>query len=531
MIMKKIKRLFAFGLALIMCLGMAVTASAAEGKITVQGAINGVQYSAFKIFDATISGTDSMAYKTTATNDEFMKQQAGVTEGATSGTIKEGNDVLFTVVDNGGETYVNVGNPEKAAAWVQANINSLKPATTSYMATATNKKAEFSGLDYGYYYVIGETETGGSAVMLTSVNGEMTINEKHGTPGFGEDPDSGKNASKETVQIGETITYTVNYKNALNYDNGKLILKYTIEDNLADGIELVPDTLKVYVTGNGSITGVTPISFTNTSTTGGIEGEITWATSTDANDKTDDVLNYPNAPSVITVVYDVLVTKDFKAGNEGVTNTVKIGYVTEKPDGDNTPDPDPEEETKTVYTGKVDITKVVRNSDGINTNQPLKDAEFIIRKTETVGETTVVKYMKKTTETVDGKEKVVISWADSAEDQDIYKVTTDENGKAEFVGLAAGTYELVETKAPAGYNLLADGIEFTIGITEVSNESNGEVTVTVDMEEDQTVGNSAGSLLPSTGGIGTTIFYVVGGVLVAGAGILLITKKRMKKEQ
>ena len=90
---------------------------------------------------------------------------------------------------------------------------------------------------------------------------------------------------------------------------------------------------------------------------------------------------------------------------------------------------------------------------------------------------------------------------------------------------------MVETKAPAGYNLLADGIEFTIGITEVSSESNGEVTVTVDMEEDQTVGNSAGSLLPSTGGIGTTIFYVVGGVLVAGAGILLITKKRMKKEQ
>ena len=118
-----------------------------------------------------------------------------------------------------------------------------------------------------------------------------------------------------------------------------------------------------------------------------------------------------------------------------------------------------------------------------------------------------------------------VEWV-SAE-ADATHVTTDDNGAAKFDGLKAGTYYLVETKAPTGYNLLNKPVE---------------VTVTKGVESDTThllekvnaaapVANYTGTVLPSTGGIGTTIFYVVGGLLVAGAGIVLITKKRMKKEQ
>lgn len=96
-------------------------------------------------------------------------------------------------------------------------------------------------------------------------------------------------------------------------------------------------------------------------------------------------------------------------------------------------------------------------------------------------------------------------------------MTTDNNGTATFGGLADGTYYLEEIKAPAGYNQLTDPVEVKVegGTAEVN------LTVTAKVE------NSAGTLLPSTGGMGTTVFYVLGFVLVMGAVVLLVTKKRM----
>lgn len=96
-------------------------------------------------------------------------------------------------------------------------------------------------------------------------------------------------------------------------------------------------------------------------------------------------------------------------------------------------------------------------------------------------------------------------------------VTTDDNGAASFDGLANGTYYLVETKAPDGYNRLEKPfkVEVTGGTAEV------DLSVTAKVE------NQAGTLLPSTGGMGTTVFYVLGFVLVMGAVVLLVTKKRM----
>ena len=100
-------------------------------------------------------------------------------------------------------------------------------------------------------------------------------------------------------------------------------------------------------------------------------------------------------------------------------------------------------------------------------------------------------------------------------------VVADATGKATFEGLKAGTYYLEEVAAPTGYNLLADPIKVVISATGVSAYANQEAAVA----------NNTGVELPSTGGMGTTIFYTVGGILMAGAAILLITKKKMANEQ
>ena len=114
-----------------------------------------------------------------------------------------------------------------------------------------------------------------------------------------------------------------------------------------------------------------------------------------------------------------------------------------------------------------------------------------------------------------------MEWVDDLDEAT--KVTTDGNGAARFDGLQDGQYTLVETKAPAGFNLLTAGVNVTV--TGTTDETGEPVKVNLT----QVVENQAGTQLPSTGGIGTTIFYVVGGILVVGAGILLITKKRMSK--
>lgn len=103
---------------------------------------------------------------------------------------------------------------------------------------------------------------------------------------------------------------------------------------------------------------------------------------------------------------------------------------------------------------------------------------------------------------------------------------TGADGKITFAGLGEGTYKLEETKVPAGYNKMEDK-EFTITF----NETDKDFSVTGDLTSlAPTIENNSGSTLPSTGGIGTTIFYIVGAVLVIGAAILLVTKKRMSKE-
>ena len=105
----------------------------------------------------------------------------------------------------------------------------------------------------------------------------------------------------------------------------------------------------------------------------------------------------------------------------------------------------------------------------------------------------------------------------------ITEIVTDSTGKFEIEGLDQGSYVLKETTTPAGYNTVGD-ITVTIG-------ADGTLTVNQTTVTEVKVLNQSGTLLPETGGIGTTIFYVLGGVMMAGAVVLMVTKRRMNAER
>jgi len=175
---------------------------------------------------------------------------------------------------------------------------------------------------------------------------------------------------------------------------------------------------------------------------------------------------------------------------------------------------DKESDIPEVHTGGVKLLK----ADGDDHTKVLAGAEFSVYRPATLDEIADESITKTY---LDGMETAVmpVEFFNNTElsGVKVSSVTSDENGNIVIYGLAYGTYYIVETTAPAGYNLLDSPKEITI------SESSHAVT-----EESITIiENFGGSLLPETGGIGTTIFYALGAVMVIGAGVLLVAKKRM----
>lgn len=178
-----------------------------------------------------------------------------------------------------------------------------------------------------------------------------------------------------------------------------------------------------------------------------------------------------------------------------------------------------------AYTYQLTIDKIEKD----NSEKKLEGAKFKLRNSSNG-------YVKKSAETGD----YTISWG-TKEDASVFE--TDENGAISIVGLDAGTYYLEETEAPSGgYNRLTDPIMVTITPTydgtskTLTNLSGtvGDEEATANIAEGEIkvqIANNKGATLPSTGGIGTKIFYILGGTLVIGSGAALVIKKRMSKDE
>lgn len=475
--MKHARKLASLLLALVMVLSLATTAFAADetGTITVDNPIAGQTYTAYKIFDVVYDTEGHYSY-TIASNSEWFTTVKTYAE-------EENNGLTLTQV-NGSTTY----NVTTTGAFSAPNFAAaLKEAVAGKNGTKLTAQADgtvsVSNLPLGYYFV---TSTSGALCNLTTTNPSVTIHDKNDMP-FEKVDDA------SSVEVGQTVNYTITGK-VPDY-TGFDTYTYLITDTMSEGLTFNKD---VKVTVDGQVV-------TNDCT-------VTYNVDDNANKFTVSVPVLDEKYAIgaaITVTYSAVVNENAVA--EIGKNYAVLTYSND-PTKDTTTDSQPQEET--VYSAKIVIDKYAAD----NEETKLAGATFVLYKEVTTGEGDKAVTSKLYYQWKDNK----VEWVENK--ADATSKTTDGKGATSFDGLADGIYYLEETAAPAGYNLLDKPVKVIVNGANATVEDPSALTVT------EKVANNTGSTLPETGGMGTTIFYVLGSVLVLGAVVLLVTKKRMSNK-
>lgn len=330
--------------------------------------------------------------------------------------------------------------------------------------------------------------------------------------------------------IGENVPFELISTMPSTYDDYTSYF-YQFTDTLATNFKLNTDSIAVKVV---NADGETSLTATTDYTVGAQDKSGKFTITINDTKKIASITK----DSTIVVDYTAELSSGAVIGLDGQENKVDLTYSNNPnytgtgeatPEGDKGKTP---EDKVIVFTYELDVTKylgdehtLANDADGTKAGFKLSNADG---KWATVDENLRI-----------------ISWVDDV--KDATEVTTDATGIFKFIGLDDGTYTLRETTTPTSYNTMAD-LALTIGATTANNQtwagtaSDALSAIKLTMNNKETTGdvtegkvegsiiNQKGSTLPSTGGIGTTMFYVGGGVLVAGAGVLLITKKRAKKD-
>ena len=486
--MKLFKKMMALVIAMVMMVAMAIPAMAAtqtpatlssedNASITVTlptvptGSTANNTYKIYKVFGATVSGSN-IAYVLSGSHEDVP---AGFT--LTRGYVTHEGDAT-----------------ELTAAEITAIKNYITEADLVATVTTTASDASFTvtGLDYGYYYI--DTTTG-TLVTVTSTNPNASVNDKNEVPpvdkkitgATGQIDEAGK---KAIAQVGTDVEYTGTVTKKKGAEN------YTFKDKMDDGLTFNND-VKVY---NSNPAGITDADALAAITVAASNYTVGGAGGTGDGAYTFDVAfnnTYMAGLNDDTVLY---IVYSGKINNNALTiaaekNTAWLEYGDE-----NSPNSTPKVEVE-VYSAKITVTK----KDGSTSGSGLAGAGFVLKNSAN-------KYYKKTTSTPD-----TIEWVDNIDSATEF--TSDSTGalSGEFTGLIPGTYTLIEKTVPPSYNKCAD-VDFEI--------INSDYTA-ANLEQSTIVVNEQGNVLPSTGGIGTTMFYVIGAILVLGAGILLVTRRRM----
>ena len=486
--MKHARKLASLLLALVMVFALAVTAFATEpatpttttGTITVANPVKDQTYTAYKIFDVTYDKDGHYSYTLYLSDG----QDFGLTVMAYAETPEHGL-VMHKVGTPGAESFFFTTNeefsPAHFAAYLKEMLDKNPSKYTGHPLTKQGNVASASGLPLGYYFVASST---GALCNLTTTAPTVTIHDKNDMP-------FEKTADDTDVEVGQTVNYTVTGK-VPDY-TGFTSYTYKVADTMSDGLTFKKD-VKVTVGGTDVTTACT----------------VTYDANENANSFT---VTIPVLSQKYAIGAEIKVTYSAVVNEQAVAkispNEAKLTYSNDPITGSTyTTTPT----VVNVYTSKIVIDKVEKVAEGTPAKK-LAGAEFVLYKEVPAGETTSNMYYKwnETAKKVEWVEEQAGITAVCT------VVKTDDNGAASFDGLATGTYYLAETKAPAGYNRLEKPfkVEVTGGTTEA------QLSVTAKVE------NQAGALLPSTGGMGTTVFYVLGAVLVLGAVVLLVTKKRM----
>lgn len=500
--MKRMKKLASFLLAAIMVLSMTISAFAAEStKVTING--DGKEYAAYRLLSAVDGSTEDEVKIVYSVNSKYAGVLTTVTE------CTEDSDIL---------DYIEALDDEKIRTFADTVYKAICAAGIT--ADVTTKEKEFS-VDQGYY-LIAETETASSTdtislVMLnTAGNTDITVTTKEDVPKL----------VKKVKETNDSTGVVTEWQDGADYDinddvpfklTGTVTKKldsydtyyYVFHDKMSAGLTFNND-VEVYVDST------TPVA----------EDYYTVVTKTDDGCTFEVVFeNLKDVPGVtagctITVEFAAKLNSEAVIGTPGNPNEAKLEYSNNPYNTGDSDDDDKPDETGETPWDKVVVFTYVLNADKVDGNgDALKGAGFTLYKND-------------------------------AEAADWVKIGDEITGVTTFTfsGLDAGEYKLVETTVPAGYNK-ADDILFTIEATydteavgpeltglavkdaDGNTISEGEEavfsTVVTAGSVNTDVENLTGTKLPETGGIGTTIFYVLGAVLVIGAVVVLVTKKRM----
>ncbi|WP_443624340.1 SpaH/EbpB family LPXTG-anchored major pilin [Catenibacterium sp.] len=510
--MKSIKRIIALLLTAVMTMTMSVTAFAADGNnltVSVQGNqdLNGQTISLYKLFDLSTSQSgDAKNYAytvNTATGyKDAIKSALGTSFTGTT-DVQYAEAVKALGVDNseGVQKFAN-----DFTEYALKNGTKVQ-ATTSEKITGKNTTSHvFNGLAKGYYLVY---VTGGKKIQssLVTVDGETTVSLKT------EAPSITKTADKDTVSIGQVVKYTVtgSVPDTTGYDQ----YQYIIHDELSTGLDFVNDANGTAL-GEGATTVNVTVAFKGTGVTDASTAPTTATLDTTNNKKMSLDLsawvrdNQTNKGKEFTVTYYAKVNKDAVVTEK---NKAQLEYGN-KPGETTTTTPS---EAKTP-TYPLDILKTRKD-----TSKKLAGAKFSLYTSETDAKnrTNPIKV------TGNNGNYVVDSTSATTEFESVENI--DGKGYNLCVnGLAEGTYYLVETKAPDGFNKLTAPIVIKITKSADTDVNNWTISKDGTVETDKIIDveNSTGSLLPSTGGMGTIAFTVVAALLVLGVAVSFIRDRK-----
>ena len=545
--MKNMKKLFAILLAVVMVMGLATTAFADEATqttytITIDNSVDGYSYEAYQVFKGDVTEKDNelenIAWGDGVDGDALLValKAIEVNEVKPFENCVTAVDVADVLNDYQGKDNAVAQEFADAVAANLTTVSAGKDVDGSDGYAITVNEA-------GYYFVksIGvpaaddEDGTGAHTRYILKVAGNVTVTHKGDVPSVEKKIVEDGDKDAIDASIGDDVNFKLTATLPSEYSYYKQY-KLVFHDTLSSGLTL--DTESFVVTVAGVTLPDTEYSVVTENLTDGCTFHVVINDLKVVKNAAGEVIAVNNSDKVI-VTYSAELNTNAVIGEPGNPNTVKLEYSNdpnwkadpEKPDEEEPTGKTPEDKV-VVFTFELDITKV----DGVNNTIKLDGAEFVLYK-EVEGTKLYYTYVEAVEDdeaTADDESKpATVEWVADKNNAD---VLTTVNGVFAIKGLDSGTYYLEETKAPEGYNLPTAPFTVVItatvaedGITSLTASVGGE-NATTDADNGTvsgTIANNSGATLPETGGIGTTIFYVLGGVLVLAAVVLLVTKRRM----
>ena len=519
--MKRMKKIMAVLLAAIMTMAMAVTAFAVEGAsetntltVNVKDGqnLNGQTINLYKLFDVTESSdtTGSKNYAYTVNTATGYKDALVSVLGSpitASSTDEEFAAAVLALKDVDGTKIQKFANDFTKHALTK----NLTATATSEKITEENKTSyTFNNLAAGYYLVY---VTGGKEIQSSLVTVDETTNTVNLKT---EAPSITKTADKKTAEIGKVVTYTVTgvIPDTTGYDS----YVYKINDELSKGLDFVNDANGAALDAGATKVNVT-VAFTDAGVTDAGTAPTTAAIDTNNSKKMSLDLstwvrdNKANKGKTFTVTYYAKVNKDAEVTNN---NKASLEYGNNPNDTTTTT---PSEAKTNTYP--LDINKIKTGSE-----EKLAGAKFRLYSSEADAKANDKSKAIKVSPVVAGVAgNYVVDPASTTTEFESVKSIEGKGYNLHINGLEAKDYWLVETQAPEGFNKLTDPIKVTIT---KGNDAEWTVNKNDTEEKDKIIDieNSTGSLLPSTGGMGTIIFAVIAAILVLGVAVSFIRDKR-----